>query len=375
MVLDDKVLKSEEQAVFELRALYRRYGYAQFKMSKFEEYDLYVRNKDFLIGDGVITFTDTDGKLLALKPDVTLSIIKNSKDEPGVTQKVYYNENVYRISGGTHTFKEIMQTGLECVGDIDVYSMAEVVMLAVKSLAAVSGSYVLDLSHMGILTSLVDGIPASEEEKVRLIRCIGEKNAHEAREILQRCGAPAAYSDKLAALITSYGKPAAVLPVLRELCVDAASQAAVYELETILSVLESVGCAEHVNIDFSVVNDMNYYSGVVFRGFVDGIPEGILSGGRYDKLMRKMGRKSGAVGFAVYLDLLERLDQGRNDYDVDAILLYEEGADAGELMRAVGSLVRDGGSVLAEKSLPERIRYRRLLSFGNGGITILEQHD
>lgn len=189
MILDEKVLKSEEQAVFELRALYRKYGYTQFKMSKFEEYDLYVKNKDFLVGDGVITFNDTDGKLLALKPDVTLSIIKNSKDESGMRQKVYYNENVYRISGSTHTFKEIMQTGLECIGDIDVYSMAEVVMLAVKSLAAVSENYVLDLSHMGVLSALVGSIPASEEEKARLIRCIGEKNAHEAREICARCGA------------------------------------------------------------------------------------------------------------------------------------------------------------------------------------------
>ena len=374
MILDEKVLKSEEQAVFELRALYRKYGYTQFKMSKFEEYDLYVKNKDFLVGDGVITFNDTDGKLLALKPDVTLSIIKNSKDEAGVTQKVYYNENVYRISGSTHTFKEIMQTGLECIGDIDVYSMAEVVMLAVKSLAAVGESYVLDLSHMGILSALVDAVPASEE-KARLIRCIGEKNAHEARAICASCGASDALTEKILALISSYGKPGAVLPVLRDLCADTGFKEALCELETIVSVLESVGCLNHVNIDFSVVNDMNYYSGVVFRGFVDGIPEGILSGGRYDKLMRKMGRKAGAVGFAVYLDLLERLNEVRDDYDVDTVLLYGDDASMGELMRTVDRLVRDGKSVLAEKALPERIRYRRLLSFGNGGTKILEQHD
>ena len=139
--------------------------------------------------------------------------------------------------------------------------------------------------------------------------------------------------------------------------------------------MKSVGCSDHVNIDFSVVNDMDYYSGVVFRGFVDGIPEGILSGGRYDKLMRKMGRKAGAVGFAVYLDLLERLDEVRDDYDVDTVLLYGDDTDMGELMHTVDRLVRDGKSVLAEKTLPERIRYRRLLSFGNGGTKILEQHD
>jgi len=375
MILDSKVLKSEEQAVFELRTLYRKYGYSQFKMSKFEEYDLYVKNKDFLVGDGVITFNDTDGKLLALKPDVTLSIIKNSKDESGAIQKVYYNENVYRISGSTHTFKEIMQTGLECIGDIDIYSMAEVVMLAVKSLAAVSDSYVLDLSHMGILSALADAIPAPEEEKARLIRCIGEKNAHEAREICERCGAPDALADRMISLIASYGNPDSVLPVLRTLCTDAASEQAFCELEMIVSLLKSVGCLDHVNIDFSVVNDMNYYSGVVFRGFVNGIPEGILSGGRYDKLMHKMGRASGAIGFAVYLDLLERLNERRNDYDVDTVLLYGDDADMEELMRTVKLLVCGGKSVLAEKILPERIRYRQLLAFGNGGTKILEQHD
>ena len=88
MYIDEKLLKNDEETVYKLRKLYRGYGYSRYKMSKFEEYDLYVKNKDFLISEGVITFTDTNGKLMALKPDVTLSIIKNSKDgEKGVQRK------------------------------------------------------------------------------------------------------------------------------------------------------------------------------------------------------------------------------------------------------------------------------------------------
>ena len=94
MNIDYSVLKNDERAIFGLRSLYSRYGYSQYKMNKFEEYDLYVRNKDFLVSDNIITFTDTSGKLMALKPDVTLSIIKNGKDVPGVLEKVYYDENV-----------------------------------------------------------------------------------------------------------------------------------------------------------------------------------------------------------------------------------------------------------------------------------------
>ena len=122
-----------EKVILALRSLYDGYGYTQYKMSKFEEYDLYARNKDFLISDGVITFTDTNGKLMALKPDVTLSIVKNSRDAVGV-QKLYYNENVYRISRGSQSFREIMQVGLECLGDIDDYCLTEVLFLAARSL-------------------------------------------------------------------------------------------------------------------------------------------------------------------------------------------------------------------------------------------------
>ena len=375
MTMDNTMLKSGEQAIFELRALYQRYGYTPFKMSKFEEYDLYVQNKDFLVGDGVITFNDTDGKLLALKPDVTLSIIKNSRDGEGITSKVYYNENVYRISGTTHTFKEIMQTGLECIGDIDIYAMTEVVLLAMKSLEAVSEDYVLDLSHLGLLSALVDKLSVTEADKKKIIACVSEKNAHGLRALCDSIGADAEITEKILTLISAYGKPKKVLPKLRALNAGEDAEAAIKELEIITEALDRVGYGDRVNIDFSVVNDMSYYSGVFFRGFVDGIPVGILSGGRYDKLMRKMGRRSDAIGFAVYLDLLERFDEHESEYDTDILLLYEDGTDVCELTHAVSVLAKNGTRVSARKNIPEGVRYRQLLTYRNGGLEILEIGD
>ena len=87
--MDERLLKSEEKAVFALRALYESYGYLPFKMSKFEEYDLYATNKEFLVSDRIITFNDTDGKLMALKPDVTLSIVKNSTFEKAKRERYF----------------------------------------------------------------------------------------------------------------------------------------------------------------------------------------------------------------------------------------------------------------------------------------------
>ena len=172
MSFDESILKSDERAVFKLRALYREYGYNQFKMSKFEEYDLYSENKDFLVSDGVITFNDTNGKLLALKPDVTLSILKNFKDEAGAVERLYYNENVYRISETSHTYKEIMQTGLECIGDINGDNEAEVIILALKSLALISKTFVLDLSHVGLVSALLDGFGLEGEKRKAALNAV-----------------------------------------------------------------------------------------------------------------------------------------------------------------------------------------------------------
>ena len=168
MNTDNFSLSFLERVTFSLRQLYSGWGYKHFKMSKFEEYDLYAKNKDFLISDSVITFTDTSGKLMALKPDVTLSIIKNRKDNCDTISKVYYDENVYRVSKGTRTFKELMQVGLECIGKIGDYNIAEVLTLAVKSLKTISDDCVLDVSHLGILMDAVDSLhPADRNHTAR----------------------------------------------------------------------------------------------------------------------------------------------------------------------------------------------------------------
>lgn len=374
MELNESVLKREEKAVFALRGLYQKFGYAQYKMSKFEEYDLYVRNKDFLVSENIITFTDTDGKLMALKPDVTLSIIKNTKDEPGLVQKLYYNENVYRVSKGTHSFKEIMQAGLECIGDIDVYSIFETVMLAAKSLETIAPDYILDISHMGIVTAVIELLGESFKQKDAVLKCIAEKNTHTILSLCEEAGVDKKAAESVVELTKTYGKPDEVIEKLKNMDGNEKFMQALSELEQLVSLLKGCGITDKIRIDFSVVNDMNYYNGVVFKGFVNGIPTGILSGGQYDKLLQKMGRKSGAVGFAVYLDLLERLSEPEEKYDVDTVVLYDIHADFSALSSAVRMLTDNGKSVTALKSVPEKLRFRQLLKLNERGLEILENN-
>ena len=119
MELDLNVLRPQERASLQLRLLYEQEGFRKYHMGRFEEYGLYQENRRFLSSEQVITFTDLDGRLLALKPDVTLSIAKNAQVGPGGCGRYYYQENVYRPSQESHTFREISQMGLECIGAVD----------------------------------------------------------------------------------------------------------------------------------------------------------------------------------------------------------------------------------------------------------------
>ena len=364
MSFDESILKSDERAVYELRALYREYGYSQFKMSKFEEYDLYSENKDFLVSDGVITFNDTNGKLLALKPDVTLSILKNFKDEAGSTERLYYNENVYRISETSHTYKEIMQTGLECIGDINGDSEAEVIILALKSLSLISNDFVLDLSHVGLVSALLDGFALEGTQRKTALNAIVAKNGDLLKEV---CGEELFGS--LKCLIKSFKNAKDALSAVEKICnTDEAKQYA-KELSDIYNRAENEGFGSNINIDFSIVDSAAYYSGTVFKGYIDGAESRVLSGGRYDGLMRKMGRRTGGIGFAVYLDMLERLTETKKEYDVDTLLLYDEDADIGALSRNIKMLTDIGTDVLAVRSIPD-IKYRQLLKFNGKGVEI-----
>ena len=369
----DSVLKYEEKAVFGLRALYRRFGYTQYKMSKFEEYELYVRNKDFLVSDNVITFTDPGGRLMALKPDVTLSIIKNGSDDDGVVQKVYYNENVYRIAKGSHQFKEIMQVGLECVGAIDRYCISEVLMLAAESLLSITENCVLDVSHLGIVSACIDRLNPDEASRAAILKCIGEKNTHGILSVCREAALDIDAAQKLIALVSTYGTPDTVIAQLYQLCADdAAALVCIDQLADAVRALEKTAASRVVRIDFSVTSDMNYYNGIVFRGFIEGIPTGILSGGQYDKLMAKMGRKSGAIGFAVYLDMLERLETDDAKYDVDTVILYGEDDDMDALRGTVRMLTDAGQTVTAQKAVPGKLRYKQLLRLSGKGVEIVE---
>lgn len=348
MELKDEILSRAERVGLSLRGLYRSCGYLPYRMSKFEPYDLYARNRSFIVGSSMLTFTDTDGRLMALKPDVTMSIIKNYR---GGQQKVYYSENVYREGGAAHEMTEIMQAGLECMGEIDLCSQYEVLTLACRSLELISDDYILDVADLSVVEALLSRTPADGEAKKALLGYVQSKNAHNIAGLCREQGVSGDVCRAWQELAQMYGPLGRTLPRLRALCAgDGEMSASCAQLEELARAFAREGA--HLMLDFSIITDLNYYNGLVFKGSVKGVPAVVLSGGRYDKLMSKLGKKAGAIGFAVYLDALGRLPEPERGCATDVLLLYGAGTPP-ETVAARADELRAGGRTVRISPEPD----------------------
>jgi len=363
MELTNDVLRYDEQVIMRLRALYRQFGYTPYRMSRFEEYELYAANKAFLSSGEIITFTGAGGKLMALRPDVTLSIVKNIKDDAGL-RKLYYNENVYRPDG--YAFREQMQVGLECIGEMDVYLMGEVLMLACKSLEALGERFCLDVSHMGFISGLLNSVDLTTDQKSRILRGVSSKNVSELNALCYHFGLDDDFCDCVATLATLYGPFRERFCTLMALCINKEMEDALNELISLFHVLRSFVVEPDINLDFSIVNDLGYYNGIIFQGYIEGIPSKVLSGGRYDRLLGKFGKKAGAIGFAVYLDLLERLAPPLREPEPDALLVYGDDTDLSKLANFVMLLNETGKSVRVQRDMPSCDGYGDLVDLRGG---------
>ena len=368
----DNILSREERLIHSFRALCSRYGYRPYRMSKFEEYDLYANNRSFLPEGGVITFTDTNGRLMALKPDVTLSIARNLTPAPGESVRVFYDESVYRAPDRQLGFQEITQTGLEYLGEADAYAMGEVVSLAAQSLELIEPGYILDVSHMGFMAGLIDALGVDSRTRAELMRAVSGRNAHGIRALCAAAGVSGAPAERLCRASGLYGGLDGLLPTLGEMSVNSETERAVRELTDLRSVFEGFGILDRVNLDLAVTGDMEYYNGLVFKGYVPGVPAAVLSGGRYDSLMAKLGKSCGAIGFALYLNLLDRLYESEGaEYDAD-VLLLSDGARPEALAAAARSLADSGKSVLVARSEGGRRCRRRARLNAEGGLEYLD---
>ena len=215
-----------EQATFRLRALYEQAGYRKYRASRFEEYALYQEYQRFLPDAQVITFTDLDGKL---------------RPAAGECKRFYYNEEVCRPSRESHTFQTIHQMGLESMGAVDADEQAAVVRLALQSLAALDVPTVLEISHMGYLTGLLDALHVPAEARAKLLDFLRAKNAHELRTAALAAGLDESAAAALTGLLDLHGPLGATLTAARAACRCETQRAALEELQALQNALGEAG--------------------------------------------------------------------------------------------------------------------------------------
>ncbi|MEO1772760.1 ATP phosphoribosyltransferase [Candidatus Enterococcus ferrettii] len=295
------VLRPEEQIELQIRRLYQEHHFHLYQLNSFEEFEGYQQQRNFFKDSTIITFTGNDGRTMALKPDVTISIVKNTPS--GERRKVYYVEDVYRQDRQEGEYQKIRQVGIEIIDNIGQKDELEVLRLAWQSLALV-GEGTLDLSHMGIINAICEQFP--QEERDQVLKALQHKSSHAMDELTQKYNLPKEESENLGKLLRLSGKFEQFYEKARGLLSTLPkAQAALDELKELHDQLTSdpeLSSLIRLRLDFSIMNDADYYSGLLFQGFIKESKETILHGGRYDLLLKRQGKSQGAIGFGMKLN-------------------------------------------------------------------------
>lgn len=293
------------QVTSTLKQLFVSQGYRRVMTPVLEFYDVYGKAADYLPQEMMYKLTDSKGRLMVLCPDCTVPIARLAatrlKGMP-MPLRLYYSHNIYRMYPdlkGKST--EINQVGVELIGSSSMRSDLEIVELAVGSLEGIEEKYRLELCHIGYFKALMESLEADEETKEEIRLSIEQKNYGSLTALLQPFEGNRA-AEALRKLPRLFGG-AEVLDRAYALFDEKIARESLDYLKKIYEHLKALGLGDRVMLDLGLVNQAEYYTGIIFRGYFDGIGAEVLSGGRYDKLLQDFGEDLPAVGFAVNIDL------------------------------------------------------------------------
>ena len=145
------------------------------------------------------------------------------------------------------------------------------------------------------------------------------------------------------------------------------SSSSLKELSALSEIITAFGLSDKFILDFSVMNDVSYYNGLVFQGFVSGIPKAVLSGGRYDNLVRRFGCETSAAGFAVAVDLIKEYRYSEPEFDYDVMLVYAEDCNPAAVLKVQTEISNNGSSCIAVSKEPEWIKCRKKIILSADG--------
>ena len=336
-----KNMNKKNLVVLNIRKMYDSYGYKKISLPSFEEYELYNENRDFILGN-ILTIMNPSGNLLALRPDITLSVAKKiSKEKTLKYDKIYYQENVYTTSKYVG-YKETEQLGIELIGKETLFLNFEIVNLALNSLNIMNKKNMLVLSHAGFISSIFEDIRMEHDVKEQIFEYINNKNRHDIEKLLENNkNISGEIKNLIYELPNLSGNIKDIIKKLSKYNLNSKITKILSELENLYNLIIKFHNKNKILFDFSIIKNLNYYNGIIMQGFIDKFPKAVLTGGRYDKLFEKFGVDTGAIGFAIFTNSLDNYYKNDDKKDFDILLLYDN-SDFEKLTEITDNLIKDG---------------------------------
>ena len=329
--------RERRQVQSQLTHLFSRRGYAEIITPEVEFYDSFVTGGCAIPQESMLKVIDRSGKICVMRPECTIPIARVAatklKDIP-LPQRFYYNQNVYLSSDANHGVDgEAAQCGVELIGARGVRADLEMICMAVDSLRSCGlKNFHIEIGHAGIYRALANEMKIDDETAEQIRALIEGKNFAALRAFL------ADYSDRPAcAALNQLAYLFGGVEVLDEAeALGSGEEGTIAYLRTLYQLLEQAGYGRYVRFDLGLVHQIDYYTGVVFRGYVEGAGTAVLSGGRYDRLLEAFGRPAQATGFAVDVDAVAACLPEVPDPVVDTVVYYE----LSQLSRAIAEVDR-----------------------------------
>ncbi|WP_404322592.1 ATP phosphoribosyltransferase regulatory subunit [Cytobacillus firmus] len=306
----------------------KRWGYQFIETPALEYYET-VGAASAILDQQLFKLLDQQGHTLVLRPDMTAPIARVAasrllKDELPI--RLAYSANVYRAQqreGGRPA--EFEQIGVECIGDHTISADGEGMALMISALKEAGlQNFQLSAGHIGFVRDFFQQILGTEERVENLTRFLYEKNYVGYREHVKSLALSSIDKQRLLDFLKLRGGEE-VIEIAYGLLENGTGKKALAELEQLWSIMRDYGQEGTVKFDLTLVSHMSYYTGILFEVYAGNVGFPIGNGGRYDLLLQKFGKDTGATGFAIRLDrLLEALEDSNEAEPVYCILYSPE---------------------------------------------------
>jgi ATP phosphoribosyltransferase regulatory subunit len=351
LLIDDCLLRRTIEN--QLIDTFIQWGYMEISSPALEYYDLFTRPEILADGDKMFKLIDADGRILVLRPDCTIPmarIVATKMKEFVYPLKLCYVADVFRIDQEQAGKKrEFRQAGVELFGVTSVKGDAEVLVTAIESLHGLGLKHVtVELGSIKFLKALFAELKLTEDQQQNVVDLLEEKNVTGLQEFADENGFNPSYKPLIARLPRLFGSPAEILDELAQFPMTPAMNEAVQELTATIDLVDEYGLGQYLGIDLGMVSQLDYYTGIIFKGFTRDLGTVLLSGGRYDALLGNFGMACPATGFALVVHKITKALKIQEQLNVTKrrhILVLSCSTPKGTVSRAVRQL-RSGDRIV-----------------------------